>query len=70
LKLLESVEANAHSKGLTKDLYITHMIAQRGPAIPRGGRVPGEGKRAHIEIVLEEKQVVKKEHVSKKKAKK
>ncbi|MBN2420883.1 50S ribosomal protein L22 [Candidatus Woesearchaeota archaeon] len=61
LKLLDSVEANANSKGLS-NLYITHIIANIAPAIRRGGRNAGEGKRAHVEIVVEEKKVEKKKY--------
>lgn len=68
LKLFDSVEANANQKGLTQDLYITHMVAYRAPPSPRAGRVPGEGERAHVEIVLEERKIVKKERRSKKPA--
>ena len=66
LKLLESVEANAMNKGLTNDLYVTHMNAHRAPATPRGGRTPGEAKRAHVEVVIEEKKVEKKKYTGKK----
>ncbi len=67
LKLIESAEANANNKGLNKDLYITHMNAHRAPPQPRGGRTPGEGKRAHVEIVLEEKKVEKRQYKGAKK---
>jgi large subunit ribosomal protein L22 len=73
LKIIESVEANANNKGLTNELYITHMNAHRAPPQPRGGRVPGEGKMAHVEIVVEElkkeekKAVKSKNHVAKEK---
>jgi len=69
LKILESVESNANAKGLTNNLYITHMCAHRAPAIRRGGRVPGEAKRAHVEIVVEEKSVEKKAYTPKSKGK-
>lgn len=61
LKLLESVEKNANAKGLTNDLYIVHMNAHKAVSSPRGGRVAGEGKRAHVEIVVEERKIIKKE---------
>ena len=59
-RLLASVEANAINKGLTKDLYITHMNAHRAPSGPQGGIVPGESKRAHVEVILQEKKLEKK----------
>lgn len=62
LKILDSVEANATSKGLS-NLYITHIMANIAPAIRRGGRNAGEGKRAHVEIVVEEKNVEKKPYI-------
>ena len=66
LKLLNSVEANANNKGITNDLYITHMNAHRAPPGQRAGRVPGESKRAHVEVVIEEKKVEKKKYTGKK----
>jgi large subunit ribosomal protein L22 len=70
LALLNSVEANAQHKGLGADLYITHMNAHRAPPGPRAGRTPGEAKRAHVEIIVEEKKVEKKKYTPKKGAKK
>lgn len=67
LKLIKAVEANANSKGITNDLYITHMNAHKAPPSPRSGRVAGEAKRAHVEIIIEERKVEKKKYVSKKK---
>jgi large subunit ribosomal protein L22 len=64
LKLVESAESNANSKGL-KDLFINHMNVHRASAGPRGGRTAGEAKRAHVEIVVEEKKVEKKQYVKK-----
>jgi len=69
LKLIESVEANANAKGISNDLFITHMNAHKASASPRSGRTPGEAKRAHVEIVIEEKKIEKKQYVSKKKVK-
>ncbi len=59
LKLINVAEANANVKGLS-NLHIKHMSANRAPAGPRAGRIPGEAKRAHVEIVIEEKQEEKK----------
>ena len=61
LKLVESVEKNAANKGLSKELYIASAIAHIAPASPRGGRTAGEAKRAHVEIIIEEREPVKKE---------
>ncbi len=69
LKLIDSVESNANSKGITNNIYITHMNAHRAPPSPRGGRVPGEAKRAHVEIVVEEKEVKKKVYKQRKEKK-
>jgi large subunit ribosomal protein L22 len=66
LTILDSVEANANSKGLTKDLFITHMNAHRAPSAGRGGRTAGQAKRAHVEIIVEEKKVEKKKYTPKK----
>ena len=70
MKLIESVEANAQNKGLGSDLYITHMNAHRAPAGRRAGRTPGEAKRAHVEIIVEEKKIEKKERTARKETKK
>lgn len=53
LTILESAEANAQFKGLSGDLVVRHIHAQIGPTIPRGGRRRKEGKRTHVEIVLQ-----------------
>jgi len=42
------------------------MNAHKASASPRAGRVPGEAKRAHVEIIIEEKKVEKIKKVSKK----
>lgn len=59
LKLVEGVEKNAANKGLSKELYIAGAISHRAPASPRGGRTAGEAKRAHVEIIIEEREAVK-----------
>jgi len=60
LKIIESAVANAGNKGISNDLYITHMNAHKAPSSPRTGRIPGEAKRAHVEVVVEEKKIEKK----------
>lgn len=74
LKLLESVEANAQTKGLnTGELEIVHLSAQRAAMPMHSGRHHGtQFKRTHIEIVVQEtvktadketkKEKLKKEH--------
>jgi len=56
LKLLESVEANAQTKGLnTGELEIVHISTQRAAAPMHYGRHHGmKFKRAHVEIVVQE----------------
>lgn len=63
LALLESAEANAQFKGLsTADLIIRHASAQKGPDTWHYGRkIRRQAKRAHIELVLEERKTAKKE---------
>lgn len=61
LKIINSAEKNAEFKGLGSDLVIVHMNSHRAPAHPRTGRVAGEAKRAHVEVVLAERSVEKKE---------
>jgi large subunit ribosomal protein L22 len=56
LQILKSAEANAQFKGLsTGNLVIRHASAQTGPTTYNNGRSRTEAKRAHIEIVLEER---------------
>ena len=69
LNLINSAEANANAKGLSNDLFITHLNANRAQGFPRGGRIPGTPKGAHVEIVIEEKKVEKKQRTAKKEAK-
>ena len=61
LQLLESVEANAQFKGInTADLYISHICAHLASRPWRYGRQRRrKAKRTHIEIVVQEKKVVK-----------
>jgi large subunit ribosomal protein L22 len=56
LSLLESVEANAQSKGLnTGELEIAHICAQRAAEPRHYGRSSGRSfKRAHVEVVVME----------------
>lgn len=60
-KLIESAEANAQFKGLnTSDLCITHINAHLASRPWRYGRQRRrKAKRTHIEIVVEEKKVIK-----------
>ena len=69
LRLLESAEMNALNKGLDADvLYISGIIVNKGTGTMRHSRHRGrEAKRAHIEIVLEEREKAKKK-VKKKEA--
>ena len=70
LKLVNLVEANAQHKGLdTSSLEIIHICAKKGPKSWHYGRQSRIAmKRTHVEIVVEEKEVKKKE--TKKEAKK
>jgi large subunit ribosomal protein L22 len=67
LGVLEGVTSNAQTKGLsTSKLGIVHICAHKASSPMRGGRQRGrEGKRTHIEVVvqevkLKEKKVAKK----------
>ncbi len=60
MKLIKSAESNANDKGISKDLFITHMCSHRAAEGGRSGRTPGAAKRAHVEIVIEENKVEKK----------
>lgn len=58
LKLLKSVEANAHFKGLnTSSLKITKLIANRAPNPFGGGRHRTGTKRTHVEVEVKERGV-------------
>ena len=63
LKLVESAEANAQYKGLnSSNLFLIHVSAQQGPGQWRYGRKRRQRmKSTHIEIVVEEKAVPKKD---------
>ncbi len=56
LGLLESVEANAQSKGLsTANLIISHIMAHKAGNVYHSGRSRGtKMKRAHIEVIVQE----------------
>jgi len=61
LKLLKSVEANAHFKGLnTGSLKITKLVANRAPNPFGGGRHRTGTKRSHVEVEVKEKGVADK----------
>lgn len=66
LKLVENVEANAQFKGLnTSRLYIRHICVNKGPTSWHYGRQSRRKmKRAHVEIVVEEKKIVVEEKKS------
>ena len=56
LKLLNSVEANAHFKGLnTGSLKITKLVANRAPIPMGGGRHRTGTKRTHVEVEVKER---------------
>lgn len=58
LKLLKSVEANAHFKGLnTGSLKITRLVANRAPNPRSGGRHNTGTKRTHVEVEVKERSV-------------
>ncbi len=63
LKLIKSVEANAQFKGLnTKNLVITTICANRAEGQWHFGRQRRQRmKRTHIEVVMEEKAIKKKQ---------
>lgn len=59
LKLLKSVEANAHFKGLnTSSLKITKLVANRASIPFGGGRHRTKTKRTHVEVEVKERGVV------------
>ena len=64
LKLLKSVEANAHFKGLnTGSLKITKFIANRAPIPFGGGRHRTGTKRTHVEVEVKERGVAGKKKI-------
>jgi len=55
LRVLQSAEANAHNKGLAKDLKIIHVIPQQSSKAFHSGRQSRRKfKHTHIEVVLGE----------------
>ncbi|NJL43955.1 MAG: 50S ribosomal protein L22 [Nitrosarchaeum sp.] len=55
LKLLGQAEANASQRGLSSDLQIVHLVANKAASPMHYGRHRGrEMKRTHIEIVVRE----------------
>lgn len=61
LKLVKLAEANAQNKGLSQDLIIKHMAANKGTMQWHHGRQSRrQMKSAHIEIVVCEKDAAKK----------
>src|SRR3989344_4479653 len=64
LKLLNSVEANAHFKGLnTGSLKITKLVANRAPIPMGGGRHRTGTKRTHVEVEVKERGVAGKKKI-------
>ncbi|MBU1199062.1 MAG: 50S ribosomal protein L22 [Nanoarchaeota archaeon] len=62
INLLKTLEANAQNKGLGTELKIIHACAQRASSPMRHGRKRGISmKRAHVEIMAEEMEPVKKD---------
>ena len=62
LKLIKQCEANAQIKGLSDELRIVHLVAQKGTNMFRQGRQRRrQYKRTHLEIVLEEVEAEKKQ---------
>jgi len=70
--ILQSARSNAENLGLnTEELAISHISAQQGGNVMRGGRRRRRAKRTHIEVILkEDKNVIKKKRVTKKTVKK
>ncbi|MBN1377013.1 50S ribosomal protein L22 [Candidatus Woesearchaeota archaeon] len=69
LKLIKSAESNALDKGLGSNLFIKHIAAQKaGSTFHYGRKRSRKMKRAHIEIVLEERTVSSKPKKEEKKA--
>ena len=64
LKLLKSVESNAHFKGLnTGSLKITKFVANRAPIPMGGGRHSTGTKRTHVEVEVKERSAADKKKV-------
>lgn len=65
LKLLKSVESNAHFKGLnTGSLKITKFVANRAPIPMGGGRHRTGTKRTHLEVEVKERGAAAKKKVA------
>jgi len=69
IKLLNSVESNAHDKGLdTNNLFIKAIIVNKASAPWHYSRLRGRKmKRTHIEIIVEEREESKKEQTKEEK---
>jgi large subunit ribosomal protein L22 len=69
IQLLNSAEMNALNKGLDVEaLFVSSIIANKGSGAMRYGRQRGrEAKRTHLEIVLEEREIKKKQKKEEKK---
>ena len=62
LKLLASAESNARNQGLNSSLVISSLMVNKGTTQWRHGRQSRrQAKKAHIELILTEKQTEKKE---------
>jgi len=58
LGVLESAETNAQFKGMNGSrLFVAHIAAHKASSPMRGGRKRGQSaKRAHVEIILQERE--------------
>ena len=68
LKVIKAAEANAQMKGISGDLEIVHIAANRAARPLRYGRKSGvKSKRTHLDVVLAEgtKKEARKERVKK-----
>ena len=62
IAIIEAVEANAQAKGLSSNLKIVHLAAQKGTNQYHAGRQRRRMfKRTHLEIVVEEQEKAPKE---------
>lgn len=67
LAIIKQCEANAQAKGLSDELRIVHLVAQKGTNAFRAGRQRRRRyKRTHLEIVLEELETKKETKTTKK----
>lgn len=70
LTIIKQCEANAQAKGLSEDLRIIHLAAQKGTNAFRAGRQRRRKyKRTHLEIALEEIETKKEKITTKKETK-